>query len=143
MDSKERDRLVEQRSRVKQAKEAEKKALRDAKRVRVKFMVMEPGNPDGSHPDLHFSFRGIKNYHLLHGNTYDLPECVVDWLESRQIPVYQQYDPSEERKGVRAEPVDANARISGYTPRFNLQRIVNPSGMAPDGSAGKVQRKAA
>jgi hypothetical protein len=143
MDSREKDRLQQQRERVKKARDAEKKALGESKRVRVIFNVMEPGNPDGTKPDLHFSFRGIKNFHLVHGRTYDLPECVVDWLESRHIPVYKQYDPAEESRGLRAEPIDAAARIVGQAPRFNLQRLVNPSGRAPDGSAPDKQRKAA
>lgn len=144
MDSREKEKLLEQRKRVKAAREVDKKAIADSPKIRVVFTVQEAGNPDGTKPDLHFSYHGLKNYHLVHGRTYDLPTVVVEWLESRMIPVYRQYEPDEETRGMRSEPVDAASRIVGQTPRFNLQRIMNPVGKAPDGSGPETkQRKAA
>lgn len=142
MDTKEKDRLNEQRQRVKKAKELEKQVLAQSKKIRVKFMSMEPA-ADGARPDLAFSFRSIKNYHLVHDRVYDLPEVVVEWLETRQTPVYQQYDPKEESMGVRSEPVDANTRITGHAARFHLQRMTSAPGVRVSDGAAPEKRKAA
>lgn len=114
-DTTDKDRAQRQKENVRKAKRLAAKALRDAPVIRCRFQHIEmPG------VDLDFSFQGIQNYHLVDGQVYDLPQPVVEHLNSLTVPVYKQYTDDEVRNTYRAEPADPSERIQGRRNRFSL-----------------------
>jgi len=118
MDKEDRQQLAAEKKRVRSAKAKILKALKTDTVTLVKFMNLE--DAEGEKAPLTFSFQGVRDYVLYHDQTYRLPQMVIDHLMGCKTPIYKMYEPEEVQAAYRPDPIDPNARITGYKNRFAL-----------------------